>query len=90
VHWSVPLIIFVPVTSYLLYRAAVTPGLSTMAGVILFLSGLFIWTIAEYLLHRFVFHYEPKSKIGQYLHFMMHGVHHEYRTTQNASSCRHR
>jgi sterol desaturase/sphingolipid hydroxylase (fatty acid hydroxylase superfamily) len=49
-----------------------------MTGVILFLSGLFIWTIAEYLLHRFVFHYEPKSEIGKYLHFMMHGVHHEY------------
>lgn len=78
VHWSVPLILYVPVVSYLLYRAAVTPGLTATSGALLFVVGLFIWTITEYLLHRYVFHYEPTSAIGKYLHFMMHGVHHEY------------
>jgi sterol desaturase/sphingolipid hydroxylase (fatty acid hydroxylase superfamily) len=77
VHWSVPLIIYIPVVSYLLYVAAgfrVTLG----TGAMLFVGGVFVWTITEYLLHRYVFHYEPTSKIGKYLHFMMHGVHHEY------------
>ena len=78
VHWSVPLILYVPVVSYLLYRASGTPGLTVTSGALLFLAGLFIWSITEYLLHRYVFHYEPTSAAGKYLHFMMHGVHHEY------------
>jgi sterol desaturase/sphingolipid hydroxylase (fatty acid hydroxylase superfamily) len=39
---------------------------------------LFIWTITEYLLHRFIFHLELKSKIGARIHFIFHGVHHDY------------
>lgn len=78
VHWSVPLIIYVPVVSYLLYRASAKPELSVTSGALLVLAGIFVWTLTEYLLHRFVFHYEPTSAVGKYLHFMMHGVHHEY------------
>jgi sterol desaturase/sphingolipid hydroxylase (fatty acid hydroxylase superfamily) len=36
------------------------------------------WSLSEYLLHRFVFHYEPSSGWGQRLHFLIHGVHHDY------------
>jgi sterol desaturase/sphingolipid hydroxylase (fatty acid hydroxylase superfamily) len=41
-------------------------------------AGLFIWTFAEYSLHRWVFHYHPTSELGKKLHFLMHGVHHDY------------
>ncbi len=78
VHWSVPLIIYIPVVAYLLYRAAGAPGLPLTTGALLLAAGIFVWTLTEYLLHRFVFHYEPTSTVGKYLHFMMHGVHHEY------------
>ena len=30
------------------------------------------------MLHRFVFHYHPKQAWAQRLHFIMHGVHHDY------------
>jgi len=78
VHWSVPLILYIPVVSFLLYRASGAPGLTRTTGVSLFVGGLVIWTFTEYVLHRYVFHYEPTSKFGKYLHFMMHGVHHDY------------
>jgi sterol desaturase/sphingolipid hydroxylase (fatty acid hydroxylase superfamily) len=29
-------------------------------------------------LHRFVFHFEPKSEIGKRIHWTFHGVHHDY------------
>ena len=38
--------------------------------------GLFVWTLTEYCLHRFVFHYPAQGRIGKYLVFMFHGVHH--------------
>ena len=37
-----------------------------------------MWTITEYLLHRFIFHYQPTSKLGLRIHFIFHGVHHDY------------
>jgi sterol desaturase/sphingolipid hydroxylase (fatty acid hydroxylase superfamily) len=41
-----------------------------------FLSGLFIWTLAEYTLHRFLFHYKPKSPRQERIFFLFHGIHH--------------
>jgi sterol desaturase/sphingolipid hydroxylase (fatty acid hydroxylase superfamily) len=78
VHWSVPIIIYAPVSGYFLYRAFQDPELTSMTGFLLVLAGLLFWTITEYTLHRYVFHYEPKSTWGQRLHFMMHGVHHDF------------
>jgi sterol desaturase/sphingolipid hydroxylase (fatty acid hydroxylase superfamily) len=46
-----------------------------MVGV-LGVAGFFIWTLAEYILHRFVFHFEGEGPIAQRLHFLIHGLHH--------------
>jgi sterol desaturase/sphingolipid hydroxylase (fatty acid hydroxylase superfamily) len=78
VHWSVPIILYVPVVAYFLSRSIRASELSTGSLLVWFLSGVFFWTFAEYMLHRFVFHYEPRSELGKKLHFLMHGVHHDY------------
>jgi len=78
VHWSVPLIVFLPVVTYFLYQATETAGVSVGAIAIMFGAGLLVWTLTEYILHRYVFHYEPKSSIGKRLHFLLHGIHHDY------------
>jgi len=78
VHWSVPIIIYLPVTAYFLVKAGSTPGLGLQNVILLFVFGFVFWTLAEYILHRFVFHYEPKSAFGQRMHFLLHGVHHDY------------
>jgi len=41
-----------------------------------FVSGLFLWSAAEYALHRFIFHYQPHTPLGHRISFLMHGVHH--------------
>lgn len=77
VHFTIPLYIYVPVIivfSVLSFRNDI--GILAFAGF--FFLGLFIWTITEYFLHRYVFHFEPKSKWGLRLHFIFHGVHHDY------------
>jgi 4-hydroxysphinganine ceramide fatty acyl 2-hydroxylase len=43
-----------------------------------FVLGLGIWTITEYILHRYVFHFEPNVEWGKKIHFIFHGVHHDY------------
>ena len=78
VHPSVPLIIYVPVILFMLYLSIFTYRLPTLSILGLIVFGIFIWTLTEYLLHRFIFHWELKSKIGAKIHFIFHGVHHDY------------
>jgi sterol desaturase/sphingolipid hydroxylase (fatty acid hydroxylase superfamily) len=51
---------------------------SFVSNLLLYISGCFLWTFVEYILHRFVFHYEHGHPIAQRMHYVMHGVHHEF------------
>ncbi len=71
-------VVWVPVTALLLadsIASVVGPGFPWYIplGILL---GAFLWTIAEYALHRFLFHYEPTTPRMQRLFFLFHGVHH--------------
>jgi sterol desaturase/sphingolipid hydroxylase (fatty acid hydroxylase superfamily) len=72
------LAIWLPVAGYSLavgvlgLPAAASPAIAPAA----FILGLFVWTLAEYTLHRFVFHYEPKTPAQERAFFLFHGVHH--------------
>jgi len=78
VHFTIPLFIFVPVIGYFLYRGVFVFHLSVAAILGLAVFGLGVWTLTEYLLHRFVFHMELPGKVGRRIHFIFHGVHHDY------------
>jgi len=78
IHWVAPLIVWVPVVFYCLYCSLFEFDFGVLNVLIYYALGIFIWTFSEYILHRFVFHYHPTSHFGQKLHFVMHGVHHDY------------
>ncbi|KAL2020772.1 hypothetical protein VTK56DRAFT_7970 [Thermocarpiscus australiensis] len=75
--WVVPLM-WLPPDFYGLYLAS--EGFSNPLGVVAcFVFGLFLWTLIEYLMHRFLFHldeYLPDNRVGITLHFTLHGIHH--------------
>src|SRR3989442_10272140 len=60
VHPAIPLILYLPVIGYMLYVSLRQRQLSFVAVAALFLLGILLWTLIEYLIHRYVFHYEPK------------------------------
>jgi len=78
VHFTVPLFVYVPVIGYLCYLALSNSVLSTAGVFMMLAAGLAVWTFAEYVLHRFVFHFVPKSEWALRIHFIFHGVHHDY------------
>ena len=77
VHFTVPLYIFIPAILFFIYKAF-SNGISTLSFVLYYAGGLIIWTATEYFLHRFIFHYHPTSEFGKKIHFIFHGVHHDY------------
>src|SRR5712691_6193116 len=78
VHPATPLVLYLPVVGYMLYAALWQSRLSILAVAGLFLLVVLVWTLLEYIIHRYVFHYEPKSRLGKQFHFIVHGVHHDY------------
>lgn len=52
---------------------AVTP----LTGLGLFVAGLFAWSLCEYVLHRYLFHWELDVPAVKWFVFLIHGNHHE-------------
>ena len=77
--WHVPLI-WTPV-AILCVRDTLLQPESTVgltAGVVA--AGIAAWTLLEYVLHRYLFHFAPNpAKTWQVdLHWLIHGIHHDY------------
>ena len=63
---------------YFGYRSVFVFDLSWLKIAVYIILGLGVWTLTEYVLHRFLFHWKPPGKIGERMHFIFHGVHHDY------------
>ncbi|ANB11550.1 fatty acid alpha-hydroxylase [Sugiyamaella lignohabitans] len=75
--WFVIPIIWIPADIYCISLAL--EGLHPLLVVVFYTLGLCIWTLLEYILHRFLFHldhYLPDNQVAFTLHFLLHGVHH--------------
>ena len=68
-----------PFTIYMLVRASATQDALGIAGWAAL--GVFSWTLLEYLLHRFLFHFEPRngSEWQRDASFLIHGIHQSLR-----------
>jgi dihydroceramide fatty acyl 2-hydroxylase len=76
VHPAVPVIIFVPAILALLAVGIGNEGVPQGVGLVAI--GYVVWTLAEYWIHRGIFHFEPDTRWGARMHWMVHGVHHDH------------
>jgi dihydroceramide fatty acyl 2-hydroxylase len=76
VHPIVPLLFWGPIAGFLLWRSVAVHDLPATGLFAIGALALFVWTLTEYCLHRFVFHFPAQSRTGKYLVFLFHGVHH--------------
>ncbi|MEZ4373266.1 MAG: sterol desaturase family protein [Polyangiaceae bacterium] len=77
-HPMVVPIVMVPAASACMYWGVVRHGVGAVAAVLLFIGGALVWSLTEYWLHRTFFHWEPPGKLGERMHFLVHGVHHKW------------
>ncbi|KAF2843741.1 inositolphosphorylceramide-B C-26 hydroxylase [Patellaria atrata CBS 101060] len=77
-HWAVVPSIWLPPVFYGTYLASL--GLQSPFQLIAYwVTGLCIWSLIEYGMHRCLFHidhYLPDNRVGITLHFLLHGIHH--------------
>ena len=77
VHPITPLVMWTPIVAYIYWRAFHTDGLSVFAILGYSALGLVAWTLTEYIMHRFAFHFPAKSAAGKRFVYIMHGLHHD-------------
>jgi sterol desaturase/sphingolipid hydroxylase (fatty acid hydroxylase superfamily) len=77
IHPATPFVFWVPVIGVCLYRTwqrQLPLGLTAE----LFVAGILLWTLTEYVLHKYVFHWVNDTAWGKRIHFVLHGVHHDF------------
>jgi sterol desaturase/sphingolipid hydroxylase (fatty acid hydroxylase superfamily) len=75
-HPVVPALIHPPIAAALLWLGPTRLGWpATIAAAF---AGYVLWTLVEYLVHRFLFHLDLRGPRGARAHFLIHGIHHEY------------
>jgi sterol desaturase/sphingolipid hydroxylase (fatty acid hydroxylase superfamily) len=72
------IIVYGTVIGALIYYALAVVKIPILEFVGLFVFALFFWTFAEYILHRYLFHWISDNEFVQRFHFVMHGSHHLY------------
>jgi 4-hydroxysphinganine ceramide fatty acyl 2-hydroxylase len=77
-HPAVIIGMYVPLSGLSLWYFYTSIYASITFTLLLFLCGFTLWTLVEYLLHRYIFHFITDSAIVQRFHYTVHGVHHEY------------
>lgn len=76
VHPCLPFLLYGPAVTLLLWVAG--DRLPVRFIIPAFVLGYVFWTLLEYFGHRFIFHIRPKSRMGEWVQFLIHGVHHEH------------
>ncbi len=77
VHPILPLLLWGPIVVGLVWRSFAVHSLNAYEVFGVGLSAFLFWTLAEYLLHRYLFHFEPHGKMQERFLFIVHGNHHD-------------
>ncbi|XP_060203118.1 dihydroceramide fatty acyl 2-hydroxylase FAH1-like [Lycium barbarum] len=76
VWWAIP-VIWLPVVCYSI-SVSIRMGHTVPEAALIVVFGIFVWTLMEYTLHRFLFHIKMKSYWGNTAHYLLHGCHHKH------------
>lgn len=74
VIWAMYMPVFIGFPYYSVTSLLINP----FTAFLVLLSGMFFWTLFEYVTHRFIFHWISESPRAQRIVYVLHGNHHEY------------
>jgi dihydroceramide fatty acyl 2-hydroxylase len=77
VHPVMPFVFWLPILGFFIH-ASFTGGLAAPAVFVAIVGGVLTWSLTEYVLHRWVFHFMTPTYAGRRFYFVLHGVHHDF------------
>ncbi len=77
-HISIPLALFWTAGIITLWYSIGPLGISWTTALVFFLGGIVLFTLVEYLMHRFLYHIPAESEKRRRFQYVIHGVHHEH------------
>ncbi|MCC9136504.1 sterol desaturase family protein [Pontibacter silvestris] len=77
-HIALPISIFLIIATGLLYYGITHSFINVLEALGLFFLGWFIFTLIEYLAHRYIFHMNTDTPVKARLQYTVHGNHHDY------------
>jgi sterol desaturase/sphingolipid hydroxylase (fatty acid hydroxylase superfamily) len=78
IHPATPFLAWIPVVAILVARSLLRHELPWWQCALALGVGILAWTLTEYGLHRWVFHWTEDTPAGRRIHFLLHGVHHDF------------
>jgi sterol desaturase/sphingolipid hydroxylase (fatty acid hydroxylase superfamily) len=76
-----PLVIwgmYLPVIGFMLFFSVSKLSFTVLQTALIFAAGIICWSLFEYTIHRFVFHFFAESERAKKIVYLIHGNHHEY------------
>lgn len=70
--------IYIPVNIFFVVYAWLQFHYSIKLIAIIFFTAMISWSLFEYLVHRFLFHFEASSSLGKRLVYIFHENHHDF------------
>jgi sterol desaturase/sphingolipid hydroxylase (fatty acid hydroxylase superfamily) len=75
---AVPVSIFTSLSVFLMVWGFMYSQYSPFTQVMAFIIGLLLFTLVEYLVHRYLFHMITNTRLREKIQYAFHGVHHEF------------
>ena len=77
-HFAFPVTLYLVAAICILFYAGFKTDIPMWKAIIMFPMGLITFSLVEYCIHRFVFHFHPSNERQEKLKYKIHGVHHEF------------
>jgi 4-hydroxysphinganine ceramide fatty acyl 2-hydroxylase len=79
-RWWVAPMAFMPIVIILIILGFIYTNMSIFVLLISYFLGIFVWTLFEYFMHRYMFHVYSDVPGLSHMHYVIHGMHHVYPT----------
>jgi sterol desaturase/sphingolipid hydroxylase (fatty acid hydroxylase superfamily) len=75
---AIPISIFLSLSAFLMVWGFLYSEIAWFDQVAIFFFGLVLFSLIEYLVHRYIFHMVTNTKLREKIQYAFHGVHHEF------------
>jgi sterol desaturase/sphingolipid hydroxylase (fatty acid hydroxylase superfamily) len=77
-HIAIPLTLFWGAGLITLWYSIAELGIPVLSALVFFLGGVVLFTLVEYVMHRYLYHIPAGSEKRKRFQYVIHGVHHDH------------